>query len=164
MFHPWVNAPQNRPKPSRQAHGRDLIGSPFSSPLPRLAVHPNSGHIAWESHISQGYNRHGLLREAGILDMARPFRIEKVGSWSHVTARGNERKSIFRDDLDRQHLLELNRRLSTSMGANEPNFGMSTATRAMTWRSILRLCGMKLAELAEAVERRLEYDRTEKLE
>ena len=39
--------------------------------------------------------------------MARPLRIEIAGNWYHVTARGNERKSIFRDDRDRQHCLEL---------------------------------------------------------
>ncbi len=36
--------------------------------------------------------------------MARPLRIEKVGEWYHVTARGNERKAIFRDDADREGL------------------------------------------------------------
>jgi REP element-mobilizing transposase RayT len=39
--------------------------------------------------------------------MARPLRIEKAGGWYHVTARGNERKAIFRDDCDRRHFLEL---------------------------------------------------------
>jgi putative transposase len=39
--------------------------------------------------------------------MARPLRIEKAGGWYHVTARGNERKAIFRDDRDRRHFLEL---------------------------------------------------------
>ena len=39
--------------------------------------------------------------------MARPLRIERVGGWYHVTARGNERKAIFRDDGDRRHFLEL---------------------------------------------------------
>ena len=39
--------------------------------------------------------------------MARPLRIEKAGGWYHITARGNERKRIFRDDRDRQHFLEL---------------------------------------------------------
>jgi putative transposase len=39
--------------------------------------------------------------------MARPLRIEKAGGWYHVTARGNERKSIFRDDCGRQHFLEV---------------------------------------------------------
>lgn len=39
--------------------------------------------------------------------MARPLRIEIAGGWYHVTARGNERNSIFRDDGDRQHFLEV---------------------------------------------------------
>ena len=38
--------------------------------------------------------------------VARPLRIEKAGGWYHVTARGNERKAIFRDDADRRHFLE----------------------------------------------------------
>ena len=37
--------------------------------------------------------------------MVRPLRIEKVGGWYHVTARGNEPKAIFRDDADRRHFL-----------------------------------------------------------
>src|SRR5689334_18697119 len=39
--------------------------------------------------------------------MARPLRMERAGGWYHVTARGNERKAIYRDDLDRSHFLEL---------------------------------------------------------
>jgi REP element-mobilizing transposase RayT len=39
--------------------------------------------------------------------MARPLRIEKPGGWYHVSARGNERKAIFRDDRDRRHFLEV---------------------------------------------------------
>ncbi len=39
--------------------------------------------------------------------MARPTRIHAVGAWYHVTARGNERRAIFRDDQDRLHFLEL---------------------------------------------------------
>jgi putative transposase len=39
--------------------------------------------------------------------MARPLRIQRAGSWYHITARGNERRDIFRDDKDRRHLLEL---------------------------------------------------------
>jgi hypothetical protein len=35
------------------------------------------------------------------------LRIEKAGGWHHVTARGNERKSIFRDGRDRRHFLEV---------------------------------------------------------
>lgn len=37
--------------------------------------------------------------------MARPLRIEYAGAFYHVTARGNERKIIFRDDADRERFL-----------------------------------------------------------
>src|SRR5438067_10685804 len=39
--------------------------------------------------------------------MARPLRIEYPGAYYHVTSRGNEQKTIFRDDRDRERLLEL---------------------------------------------------------
>ncbi|MBI2947266.1 MAG: transposase [Verrucomicrobia bacterium] len=39
--------------------------------------------------------------------MARPLRINLAGGRYHVTARGNERRRIFRDDRDRRHLLDL---------------------------------------------------------
>ena len=39
--------------------------------------------------------------------MARPLRIERVGCWYHITARGNERRAIFRDDQDRRRFLSL---------------------------------------------------------
>jgi REP element-mobilizing transposase RayT len=39
--------------------------------------------------------------------MARPLRIERAGGWYHVTARGNERRAIYRDDRDRMHFCEL---------------------------------------------------------
>ena len=39
--------------------------------------------------------------------MARPLRISRPGSWYHLTARGNERRPIFRDDGDRQRFLTL---------------------------------------------------------
>ena len=39
--------------------------------------------------------------------MARATRIDLVDGWYHVTARGNERRAIFRGDPDRQHFLEL---------------------------------------------------------
>ena len=37
--------------------------------------------------------------------MARPLRIEYPGAYYHVTSRGNERKTIFRDDQDRKQFL-----------------------------------------------------------
>ena len=39
--------------------------------------------------------------------MARAWRIERAGGRYHVTARGNERKPIYRDESDREHFLEL---------------------------------------------------------
>ena len=39
--------------------------------------------------------------------MARPLRIDLVEGLYHVTARGNERRAIYRDDRDREHFLEL---------------------------------------------------------
>lgn len=39
--------------------------------------------------------------------MPRPLRIEIPGGRYHVTARGNERRAIYRDDRDRAHFLEL---------------------------------------------------------
>jgi len=39
--------------------------------------------------------------------MARPLRISKPGSWYHLTARGNERRAIYRNDEDRQKFLAL---------------------------------------------------------
>lgn len=46
--------------------------------------------------------------------MVRPLRIQYPGAVYHVTSRGNERKSIFKDDADRTAFLEiLSRSLST---------------------------------------------------
>ena len=39
--------------------------------------------------------------------MSRPLRIERAGGWYHLTGRGNERRSIYRDNRDRQHFCEL---------------------------------------------------------
>jgi putative transposase len=39
--------------------------------------------------------------------MVRPLRIAYPGAWYHVTCRGNEKKDIFGDDLDRLKFLEI---------------------------------------------------------
>jgi len=39
--------------------------------------------------------------------MSRPLRIERAGGWYHLTARGNERRPIFRDNRDRAHFCDL---------------------------------------------------------
>ena len=48
--------------------------------------------------------------------MARPLRIERPGGRYHLTARGNERREIFRDERDRQHFLELLAELPARFG------------------------------------------------
>jgi len=45
--------------------------------------------------------------EALISPIARALRIERVNGRFHATARGNERRNIYRDDTDRYHFLEL---------------------------------------------------------
>jgi REP element-mobilizing transposase RayT len=39
--------------------------------------------------------------------MARLLRLERAGAWYHITARGNERRVIYREERDRAHFLEL---------------------------------------------------------
>jgi putative transposase len=39
--------------------------------------------------------------------MARPIRVDVVGGWYHVTARGIERRAIFETERDHKHFLEL---------------------------------------------------------
>ena len=39
------------------------------------------------------------------IEMARPLRIEYAGAFYHLTARGNELKDIFWDDIERERFL-----------------------------------------------------------
>jgi putative transposase len=39
--------------------------------------------------------------------MARPPRLQIAGAWHHIIARGIERSSVFKQDRDREHFLEL---------------------------------------------------------
>jgi len=48
--------------------------------------------------------------------MSRPLRVQFPGAWFHVTARGNERRAIFRGDGDRRHWLELAAELPARFG------------------------------------------------
>ena len=48
--------------------------------------------------------------------MARPLRIERAGGRYHVTARGNERRDLFRGDSDRYRFLELLGEMPTLFG------------------------------------------------
>lgn len=69
--------------------------------------------------------------------MARPLRCEFPGGWYHVTARGNERKDIFRNDRDREHFLEVVAEL-------EPRFGIEVHAYVLMgnhYHLLLRLRG-----------------------
>jgi putative transposase len=81
--------------------------------------------------------------------MARPLRFERPGARYHVTARGNERKPIFRDDSDRYHFLELLSDLAERFGVRihayvlmENHFHLLVETpeanlsRAMQWLGV----------------------------
>ena len=81
--------------------------------------------------------------------MARPLRMERPGGRYHVTARGNERKSIFRADADRAHFLELLGELRERFGLRvhayvlmDNHFHLLVETpeanlsRAMQWLSV----------------------------
>ena len=48
---------------------------------------------------------------------ARPLRIERPGGRYHLTARGNGRRDIFRDERDRQHFVERLAELPERFGA-----------------------------------------------
>ncbi|MBU6402161.1 MAG: transposase, partial [Verrucomicrobia bacterium] len=56
--------------------------------------------------------------------MARPLRIELAGGRYHVTARGNERRNIFRTDRDRTHFLELVAELPDRFGGRLHAYAM----------------------------------------
>jgi putative transposase len=49
--------------------------------------------------------------------MARPLRIELAGGLNHLTARGNERRPIYKDARDREHFLELLAELPARFGS-----------------------------------------------
>ena len=57
--------------------------------------------------------------------MARPFRCQYEGTIYHVTVRGNERRSIFRDDEDRRRFRETLRALTecTTCGLTNREIG-----------------------------------------
>ena len=49
--------------------------------------------------------------------MARALRVQYPGTLYHVTNRGNERKAIFKDDVDRREFLKI---LSQSINTSNP--------------------------------------------
>ena len=58
--------------------------------------------------------------------MARPLRIEYPGAIYHVTARGNERRAIFRSDTDRRRFLGKLCDLSEAQGLEVYAFALMT--------------------------------------
>src|SRR3990172_5084507 len=48
--------------------------------------------------------------------MSRPMRLQYPGALYHVTTRGNERRSIFRSDKDREAFVELLGKVSGECG------------------------------------------------
>lgn len=79
--------------------------------------------------------------------MVRPLRCEFPGAWYHVTARGNERKDIFRNDRDREHFLEVVAEL-------EPRFGIEVHAYVLMgnhYHLLLRLRGESAARNLNAL-------------
>jgi putative transposase len=81
--------------------------------------------------------------------MARPLRIHVPGAWYHVTARGNERRDLFRDEEDRgwfiSRLAEMIDRYAVRLHAYVlmPNHfhlllqpGEDNLSRAMQWLGV----------------------------
>jgi REP element-mobilizing transposase RayT len=95
-----------------------LAGQDFGSDLASTPSHPTAEASAAQARV--GVNAESLLSDFGrvpfatikkrasllAVDMSRPLRIEYSGALYHVIARGNERRAIFRDDVDRQSYLE----------------------------------------------------------
>jgi len=69
---------------------------------------PSIENSGWVARILNGVNSTQLTtfpRPVRIALMARPLRVEFEGAYYHVTARGNERRPVFRDDEDRARFL-----------------------------------------------------------
>ena len=81
--------------------------------------------------------------------MARPLRIERAGGRFQVTARGNDKKQIYRQDRDRFHFLELLGELSERFGVKVHAYALmdnhfhllletpeANLSRAMQWCNV----------------------------
>jgi len=78
------------------------------------------------------------------LSMARPIRVEFAGAVYHITARGNERRSIFRDDQDRRLFL-------TTVGEMVEQFGVRVVAYCLMSNHYHLVVGMPLGNLSQAV-------------
>ena len=74
--------------------------------------------------------------------MARALRIEIQGGHYHATARGNERRAIFRQDKDRTHFLELLSELAPRFGVRLHAYVLMPSVRRMlgqaSWKEIVQ--------------------------
>jgi REP element-mobilizing transposase RayT len=77
--------------------------------------------------------------------MARPLRIVCPGAWYHVTARGNERRDIFRDDKDRFHFLE-------TLGEMTVRFDVRIHAYVLMGNHYHLLLELRQANLSQAVQ------------
>ena len=77
--------------------------------------------------------------------MSRPLRIAVANGWYHVTARGNERKAIFRGDRDRAHFLEL-------LGGLPERFGVRVAAYVLMGNHYHLIVQTPAANLSAAVQ------------
>jgi putative transposase len=77
--------------------------------------------------------------------MARPLRIEVADGWHHVTARGNERRAIYREDGDRQRFVEL-------LGEMAERFGLVVAVYVLMDNHFHLVLRTPLANLSRAVQ------------
>ena len=65
---------------------------------------PGRTHFSSVGAACRSYGLNEVNKELGT---ARPLRVEFIGAWFHVMACGNERRPIFRSDMDRGHWLQL---------------------------------------------------------
>ncbi|HPA17838.1 MAG TPA: transposase [Verrucomicrobiae bacterium] len=77
--------------------------------------------------------------------MARPVRFEVEGGWYHVTARGVERRDIFRDDGDREGFLE-------RVGGMAERFGVEVAAYALMGNHYHLMVRTPEANLSRAIQ------------
>ena len=71
-----------------------------------MSFSPRKKQMGSNPHIQQSACPPSWISDRAV-GMARATRIDWVDGWYRVTAREDERRSIFRDDPDRQHFLEL---------------------------------------------------------
>jgi REP-associated tyrosine transposase len=77
--------------------------------------------------------------------MSRSLRIERPGGWYHLTARGNERKSIYLEELDRRHFCHL-------LGESVQRFGLMLHAYVLMENHYHLMVQLREANLARAMQ------------